>query len=112
MKLSTKVYTAGLSLVAATLVMAQDGPPRGQQGGPGGGPGGGQMPKMPLVNALDADSDGEISAAEIANAAAALKKLDKNGDGKLTRDEFMGQRPGGPGGPGRQGNRPQDSTGN
>ena len=104
MKFSAKVYTAGLSLVAATLVMAQDGPPPGQQGGPGGS----QMPKMPLVSALDADSDGEISAAEIANAAAALKMLDKNGDGKLTRDEYMGQRPGGPG---RQGNRPQDASG-
>ena len=57
-----------------------------------------------------------LSADEIENAAAALKKLDKNGDGKLTPDEFRSQfrgpggpeagprrRPGGPGG----GDRPQ-----
>jgi len=30
---------------------------------------------------------------EIANATAALKTLDKNADGKLTRDEFMGKPP-------------------
>jgi len=48
--------------------------------------------------ALDTDKNGEISAKEIQNAAAALKKLDKNGDGKLTRDELRPQhrRPGGP----------------
>ena len=57
----------------------------------------------PLIMALDANRDGEISAEEIENAAAALKKLDKNGDGKLTRAEL---RPAGApefGGPGRGG---------
>lgn len=105
MKLTTKILTGVLGLTAATFLIAQDGPP-------GGGPGGGQPPKLPLLTALDADGNGEISAAEISNAAAALAKLDKNGDGKLTRDEFMGQRPGGPGGQGRPGNRSQDSSGN
>lgn len=105
MKLTTKILTGALCLTTATLLIAQDGPP-------GGGPGGGQPPKLPLLTALDADGDGEISAAEIANATAALQKLDQNGDGKLTRDEYQGQRPGGPGGPGRQGNRPPDATGN
>jgi Ca2+-binding EF-hand superfamily protein len=41
----------------------------------------------PILAALDTDSDGEISAAEIAAAPEALKKLDKNGDGQLTADE-------------------------
>jgi len=54
------------------------------------------------VTVLDADRDGEISAKEIENAVAALKKLDKNGDGKLSgaemRPEF-GDRGRGPGGP-------------
>jgi Ca2+-binding EF-hand superfamily protein len=41
----------------------------------------------PILAALDTNSDGEISAAEIAAAATSLKKLDKNGDGQLSEDE-------------------------
>ncbi|HTJ79534.1 MAG TPA: EF-hand domain-containing protein [Rariglobus sp.] len=37
---------------------------------------------------FDTNHDGVISADEIAHAAAALRKLDKNGDGKLTPDEL------------------------
>jgi Ca2+-binding EF-hand superfamily protein len=40
-----------------------------------------------VLGALDADRDNIISASEIANAPAALKKLDKNHDGKLTAEE-------------------------
>jgi hypothetical protein len=52
-----------------------------------------KRPNVPVIAALDANGDGVIDAAEIANAPAALKKLDKNGDGKLTRDELMPPRP-------------------
>ena len=38
--------------------------------------------------ALDTDGNGEISESEIKGAVAALKKLDKNKDGKLTEDEL------------------------
>ena len=55
----------------------------------------------PLIIALDANRDGEISAEEIENATAALKKLDKNGDGKLTRDELRPEGAPGFGGPGQ-----------
>lgn len=60
---------------------------------------------MPVMSALDANADGELSAEEIAGAAAALKKLDKDGDGKLSREELRpgfpaGFAPGGPAGPG------------
>lgn len=94
-----------------------DGPPEGgdRRGGP---PGGdrfqrGQRPNLmtflPVLKALDADGNGEISSKEIDNAAAALRKLDRNGDGRLTEDEV---RPDGPppgmerSGRGQSGRRP------
>src|SRR5947209_6738887 len=121
------IVTLALALgLTALNTVAQDAggqPPRGDRppppdGGPGGGPqdgarpngpgrGGFRPPISPLEEALDANHDGIISAEEIANASAALKKLDKNGDGQLTPDEFRPMRrgPGGPppGGPGGQG---------
>jgi len=41
------------------------------------------MRANPVLAALDTDLDGQISASEIQNASAALKRLDLNGDGKL-----------------------------
>lgn len=87
----------------------QKGP--GQKGGQGGGNFGGgggegfRPPQHPLETTLDANGDGVIDAKELANAVAALKKLDKNGDGRITDDEFRPMRPGGGGfgGPGGQG---------
>jgi Ca2+-binding EF-hand superfamily protein len=43
----------------------------------------------PVLAALDANHDGEISASEILNAPAALLSLDKNHDGELTEDELL-----------------------
>lgn len=43
----------------------------------------------PLLQALDADGDGTISAKELRNAVRALKSLDTNHDGKLAPDELM-----------------------
>ena len=48
---------------------------------PEGGP-----PMMPVQIALDANHARTISSDEIANAPAALRKLDKNSDGNLTDD--------------------------
>jgi hypothetical protein len=45
-------------------------------------------PIIPVMLALDANGDGDLSAAEIAAAAVSLKALDLNGDGTLTRDEL------------------------
>lgn len=94
----------------------QKGPPgqRGGFGGQGGNFGGGggegfRPPQHPLEQALDANGDGIIDAKELANAAAVLKSLDRNGDGRLTEDEFRPARPtgggfgGGAGGPGSKG---------
>jgi hypothetical protein len=48
----------------------------------------------PLVVAtLDANHDGIIDAGEIANASQALKSLDKNADGSLSREELRRGRP-------------------
>ena len=87
---------------------------RGGQGGPGG-----FLRMFPVMAALDGDGNGEISSEEIKGAVAALKKLDKNKDGKLTEDELRpnfegrggpsGQRPS-RGGEGRGGQRPGRPT--
>jgi hypothetical protein len=94
-----KIVISTLALsVGVSILMAQDAtqPERGPR--PGGRPGG------PLIEALDANKDGVIDAAEINNAAAALRGLDKNADGQLTAEELRPARPAGgrgPGGPGR-----------
>ena len=43
----------------------------------------------PVLAALDADHDGEISTWEIEHAAESLKKLDRNHDGYLSADELI-----------------------
>jgi Ca2+-binding EF-hand superfamily protein len=63
-------------------IKAQTGPAGRQEHGT-------QVTRMdPILNALDADHDGTISADEIANASASLKTLDLNGDGTLSPDEI------------------------
>jgi Ca2+-binding EF-hand superfamily protein len=63
--------------LAGALGVAQE---RGRRGG--------GMPRPTVLwNALDTDHDGVLSAAEMAAAPAALRTLDKNGDGRLTLDE-------------------------
>jgi len=102
MKTKTMLTLAALLGALSLTAHAQDagGPP---EGGGQGGPGPGMRRPMPaIVTALDANHDGVIDADEIANASAALKKLDKNGDGKLTRDEYLGKPPGGTSADGRQ----------
>ena len=50
--------------------------------------GGGFIQGFPLTASLDRDGNGIISETEIEGAVAALEGLDKNQDGKLTRDEM------------------------
>ncbi|WP_298863519.1 hypothetical protein [uncultured Gimesia sp.] len=87
-------------------------PPRDGRGGPSGRP---DMMKMfPIIVALDANKDGEISKEEIENATAALQKLDKDKNGKLTEDELrpnFGRRGGDRRGPGEPGRRDGDRRG-
>ena len=95
---------AGLSGVS---IIAQDAPaptpgerrPPGRERGPGGigGAEGGMRIRLPLMAALDKNSDNTIDATEIEQASASLKTLDKNSDGKLTPDELRPARPERPG---------------
>jgi EF hand len=129
--MKTKLLVTALALGASVWMLNaqdQDAPRRpGGQGGPGGpqgqrgeggpqgegrGPGGPGGPRFrpPIVATLDANNDGVLDEAELKNATVALKKLDKNNDGKVTMEEMMPPRgeggpgrPGGPGGPGGQG---------
>jgi Ca2+-binding EF-hand superfamily protein len=71
---------------------------RPREGGPGGerrGPGG-FLRRLPMMQALDLNKDGELGADEIAKASASLITLDKNKDGKLTEDELRPSMGGGP----------------
>jgi len=68
---------------------------------PGIGRNGPHPPQCALMQALDRNHDGVIDAREMANASAALKRLDRNGDGKLTPDELRPGRPGNPEDPAR-----------
>lgn len=80
------VLVLGLA-TAACLAQSSDRPPNG--GPPGGPPDGVRPPQLPIIAALDTNHDGVIDSNEIANASAELLTLDKNGDGKLTANEYL-----------------------
>ena len=96
MKNLTRFFAVGFPLVLAfglagvlpalVAIAASAQPPsdllRGR--GPRGPGGHGRGPGNPIARVLDADHDGEISAAELANAPAAIKTLDANGDGVVS----------------------------
>lgn len=71
---------------------------RGRSGGAqAGGRFGGTQSVNPLFAALDANSDGVITTAEMEDAIQAFAKLDENKDGKLTVEEAGAARGGGHG---------------
>ena len=94
-QMKIKMVLTALTLSAsAFLLNAQDAGGQPPEGGIGG-PDGNHRPPDLVGQALDANHDGVIDADEIANAPAALRTLDKNGDGKLTPDELHPPRPDG-----------------
>jgi hypothetical protein len=93
MKMKSMLAAMILGIPVLIASAQDDGPP------PGGPDGQHHRPPLPLITALDANHDGVIDASEITNASAALKTLDKNGDGQLTKDEYLPPRP-----PGASGN--------
>lgn len=67
-------------------------------GRPGGGGPGGEHPNMAdMIMRLDADKDGKVTQAEAGERWERLGRLDKNGDGAVTKDEVpnLGGGPGG-----------------
>ena len=106
MNAKTKITLAALALgTSAWMLVAQDA--GAQKSGDPEGRGQRRRPMIPLVvKTLDANHDGFVDADEIANAATALKTLDKDGDGKLSIPELMGPPPQGRGG--MPGNGPGD----
>lgn len=82
-----------LSIMASPVIAQAPGPgPEGPRERPSqfrrGNSPGNAVRTHPILAALDTDGNNEISAAEIAGASLALKKLDTNTDGKLTADEL------------------------
>jgi hypothetical protein len=100
----TLLVAASALLWAAQSSNAQDNPtpehrPRAPRHAGAGPREGGRPHGPPLVAALDVNRDGTLDAAELSNAPAALKRLDANSDGQLSREEFAPRRPGRPGQP-------------
>lgn len=62
-------------------------------------------PVPPFIAIFDTDHDGVLSADEVSAASEALGKLDRNGDGEITRDEM---RPPPPQDDGGKPDEPQD----
>jgi hypothetical protein len=95
------ILTAVLLGLGTAGVLAQennDGP-RGQRPG---GPGQGRPNPEEMLKRLDKNSDGKISKDEAPERMAQnFENIDKNSDGFITQNEL--KPPGGPGGPGGQG---------
>jgi hypothetical protein len=122
MKTRILILTVALSLPASLALAQRPGGPGGPPPPPPGPPPGQQPPNQrpprdgdqpreplpppvaPLEHALDTDDDGIISASEIEHSPDSLAKLDKNNDGKLSREE-LAPRP--PEGANPEGDRPR-----
>lgn len=87
-------WSLSILVIGSAIAMAQ--PPEGPRGG---GRGDFRLPPNPLVEALDTDGDGVISADELKAASESLAKLDANKDGKLADDELRPRPPAGDRGP-------------
>jgi collagen type III alpha len=99
------ILTALLLGLGTAAVLAEDAPgnrpdkPRGGAGGPGG-PGGARPNPEEIFKRLDKNGDGKIAKDEAPERIAAnFDKLDVNKDGFITPEELKAGRPGGPGGP-------------
>lgn len=102
MQISRKTLLSStlLALAVTGSALALVAPPEPPAPGGGGGDGGRKRPKF---EDLDKNNDGFITEDEVSKEQwERLKKRDKDGDGKVSKDEFGQGRPSGPrpGGPG------------
>lgn len=107
-KVTFMLMALGVALPVVSL-QAQDSPER--PGREGRGPRG-DRPIPGIFGALDANKDRKLDKTEISGATDALKKLDKDGDGKLAGAELRGGAGGagegrGPRAEGAEGERPR-----
>lgn len=105
-KVTFMVMALGVALPVMSL-QAQDSQDRPGREGRGPRP---DRPVPGLFGALDANRDRTLDKTEISGASEALKKLDKDGDGKLVAAELRGGPVGGGGqgrGPAADGERPR-----
>jgi len=77
-----------LGLVSASPGQEAPAPRAPEKQKPAERPQGFAPPLFALMDALDTNKDGKLSAEEIKAAPQALKKLDKNKDGKLSAEEI------------------------
>lgn len=89
MKRRVYIVLAGVLVCGGVLaaIGAQRGGGRGQAGPER------MLRMLPVMRVLDADQDGVVSSAELANASAALATLDKDQDGQLTLEEMRPEIP-------------------
>ncbi len=95
-KHSTSRLASLLALALSGTALAFAEPPT--PGGDGPKPGGGEGRQRPKFEDLDKNKDGFITEDEVSKEQwERMKKRDKDGDGKLSKDEFgQGGRPRGP----------------
>ena len=85
--MKTQLLKTGVALVVSSVMFSTASAQEEKEQRPR--PRTGFLRMIPVIAALDADEDGELSAEEIANATKALTALDKDEDGRVSAAEMQ-----------------------